>query len=77
MTSKVLAVMALMCLLLFCAVAFDSAPAFAADGLDDMASKESGTLGNKEWDQTQLPGKKEIGMAIGSIFVMIAVVKWL
>lgn len=41
-----------------------------------IASKKDGELGNKEFDQDQLPGKLEIGLGVGSIFVMIAVVKY-
>ena len=36
------------------------------------AAKETGTLGSKEIDEDLLPGKKEIGLAIGSTIAMIA-----
>ncbi|MBI2424450.1 MAG: hypothetical protein HYV27_16590 [Candidatus Hydrogenedentes bacterium] len=40
------------------------------------AAKETGTLGSKEIDEELLPGKKEIGLAIGSTIAMIAVMKY-
>jgi len=45
----------------------------------DMATREGvgGSLGTKEFDQQQLPGKFKIGLGVGSIFVAVAVVKWL
>jgi hypothetical protein len=42
-----------------------------------IAGKKDGELGNKEFDQDQLPGKLEVGLGLGSIVVMIAVVKYL
>jgi len=52
--------------------------AYAAGGASaDKNIAEQTGLGNKEWDKDKLPGKLEIGMGVGSIFVMIAVVKWL
>ena len=41
-----------------------------------MAEKKDGELGNKEWDKDKLPGKLEVSLGVGSIFVMIAVVKY-
>lgn len=41
-----------------------------------IAEKKDGELGNKEWDKDKLPGKLEVSLGIGSIFVMIAVVKY-
>jgi hypothetical protein len=43
----------------------------------DLANKKTGELGKKEFEKDKLPGKLEIGLGIGSIFVMIAVVKYL
>lgn len=43
----------------------------------DLASRDGTQLGTKEFDQDKLPGKLEMGLAVGSFFVMIAVVKWL
>lgn len=43
----------------------------------ELASRESGTLGTKQFDKDKLPGKLEMGLAGGSILVLIAVIKWL
>jgi len=45
----------------------------------DMATRTGvgGSLGTKEFDQKQLPGKFKMGLGIGSIFVAVAAVKWL
>ena len=62
------------------ALGFAAEPAFAQGnaGADkDLASRESGQLATKEFDQDKLPGKLEIGVALGSIVVLIAVFKWL
>ncbi len=40
------------------------------------AERSSTELGTKEFDQDKLPGPLEVGLGIGSIFVMIAVVKY-
>lgn len=42
----------------------------------DIASKQDGELGNKEFDKDKLPGKLEMSLGVGSIFVMIAVLKY-
>ncbi|MCF6285769.1 MAG: hypothetical protein L3K26_11315 [Candidatus Hydrogenedentes bacterium] len=42
-----------------------------------IAAKKDGELGNKEFDQDKLPNKLEVGLGLGSIVVMIAVVKYL
>ena len=42
-----------------------------------IASKKDGELGNKEFDKDKLPNKIEVGLGLGSIVVMIAVVKYL
>ena len=41
-----------------------------------IAAKKDGELGNKEFDKDKLPNKLEVGLGIGSIFVMIAVLKY-
>ena len=43
----------------------------------NIATKKDGELGNKEFDQDKLPGKLEVGLGLGSVVVMIAVVKYL
>jgi hypothetical protein len=43
---------------------------------NDMAMKKDGELGNKEFDKDKLPNKLEISLGVGSIFVMIAVLKY-
>lgn len=45
----------------------------------NLASKKgvAGSLGNKEIDGNQLPGKFEIGLALGSVAAMIAAIKYL
>lgn len=54
-------------------------PAYAQGAAADrsLAAKESGSLGNKEWDKDKLPGKQEVGMALGSIALLFAAFKWL
>ncbi len=42
----------------------------------ELAMKKDGELGNKEFDKDQLPNKLEVSLGIGSIFVMIAVLKY-
>jgi len=41
-----------------------------------IAAKKDGELGNKEFDKDKLPNKLEVSLGIGSIFVMIAVLKY-
>lgn len=55
----------------------EEAYAQSVKGDKSLASKESGTLGTKEFDQEKLPGKLEMGLAAGSIVVMIAAFKYL
>ncbi len=56
-----------------------SAQDAAVSGDKEIATREgvSESLGNKEWDKDQLPGKGKIGFAFGSIIAMIAVIKYL
>jgi hypothetical protein len=42
----------------------------------DLAMKKDGELGNKEFDKDKLPNKLEVSLGVGSIFVMIAVLKY-
>ncbi len=42
----------------------------------ELAMKKDGELGNKGFDKDQLPNKLEVSLGIGSIFVMIAVLKY-
>jgi hypothetical protein len=51
--------------------------AHAQNADKSLAAKDGMELGTKEFDQDKLPGKLEMGLAVGSFFVMIAVVKWL
>jgi hypothetical protein len=57
----------------------DSALAQSSSADKDLATKEgvAASLGNKEFDQDKLPGKLEVSIAFGSVFVLIAVWKWL
>lgn len=63
------------------AFAFIAEPVMAqSSGFDkDIATKKgvSESLGNKKFDEKKLPSKFKMGVGVGSIFVMIAVVKWL
>ncbi|MBX3176169.1 MAG: hypothetical protein KF886_02305 [Candidatus Hydrogenedentes bacterium] len=74
MTKKYLAIAALLCLVLFVgAVCLDMDTVQAQS--NEFASKTG--LGNKEFDKQKLPGKLEVSLGVGSIFVMIAVLKYL
>jgi hypothetical protein len=65
------------CLLLVLALSVFTGEA-AAQGDKDLATKQGlDSLATKQFDKNKLPGKLEMGLAVGSIFVMIAVVKWL
>jgi len=74
MATKYLAIAGLLCLVLCLGMCFGLDQVHAQG--DGIASMESGTLGTKEFDKDKLPGKLEIGLGIGSIFVMIAVLKY-
>lgn len=75
MSRKYLAIAALLCLVLCLGLCL-SVDDVHAQG-NSIAAKKDGELGNKEWDKDKLPGKLEISLGIGSIFVMIAAVKYL
>ena len=74
MATKYLAIAGLLCLgsCLGLGLCVDQAHAQGKD----IASKKDGELGNKEFDKDKLPGKLEISLGVGSIFVMIAVLKY-
>mgnify|MGYP003661695310 CR=1 FL=1 len=75
MATKYLVIIGVLCVLL-CAgmlMGFDDVHAQGKK----IAQKKSGELGQKEWDEDQMPTKLEMGLGVGSIFVMIAVVKYL
>lgn len=74
MTTKYLAIAALLCLVLCIGLCVGVNDVHAQG--QGMASKSSTELGSKEFDKDQLPGKLEISLGIGSIFVMIAVMKY-
>lgn len=72
MTPKTLLMLAALCILLCVALAISTDNAFA------QVAEAGGTkLGTKEFDKDKLPNKWEMGAGFGSIFVMIAVLKWL
>lgn len=73
MNKKFLAIAALLCLVLCLGLCL-SVDDVHAQG-QGIAAQEG--LGNKEFDKDKLPGKLEISLGVGSIFVMIAVVKYL
>jgi hypothetical protein len=67
------------CLILAMSVVFMTEDVYAKDDSATSADKDLATkegLGNKDWDETQLPGKFEIGLAIGSIVALIGVMKF-
>ncbi len=78
-TKSLLAVVAL-CLVLCFAIAVFTQDASAQAAADkELATKKgvSGSLGSKEFEEDKLPGALEIGLAVGSIIAMIAVIKYL
>ena len=75
MSKKYVAIAALLCLVLCLGLCL-SVDDVHAQG-KSIAAKKDGELGNKEWDKDKLPGKLEISLGVGSIFVMIAVLKYL
>lgn len=46
-------------------------------GDKSLAAKDGTQLGQKKFEKDRLPGKLEMGLAVGSFIAMIAVVKWL
>jgi len=65
-------------LAIVCGVA-DAAAKSTSSADKGLAAKKgvSQSLGSKEIEQDKLPGKLEVGLGIGSVIAMIAVVKWL
>ena len=83
MNVKTVLAIGALCLITALALAFLDTPVYAAagdgelSGDKDLATKKGlDALETKEFDKNKLPGKLEIGLAVGSIFAMVAVVKW-
>lgn len=74
---KSLAMLTLACVLLLLVAQTVDAAKGSVGGDKDMASRKGLELGSKKLDQSKMPSKLEMAMGIGSIFVMIAVLKWL
>ena len=64
----------LFCLILMACVVFMTEEVHAQSADQKLAAQEG--LGDKEIDENQLPGKFEIGLAVGSIIAMIGVMKY-
>mgnify|MGYP006864771332 CR=1 FL=1 len=78
MDTKKLLIATVLCLGLcvaFCLMVDQAHAAGAGD--KNLASKTGTQLGTKEFDKDRLPGKGKMAMGFGSIFVMIAVMKYL
>jgi len=75
MASKYLIVIGILCLVM-CVGLLVCGGDVHAQG-QGIAAKKDGELGTKEFDKDRLPNKIEVGLGIGSFFVMIAVVKYL
>lgn len=79
LSSKTVLAAVFFCLILVTCVAVLTEDVYAKDDAAASADKDLATkegLGNKDWDESQLPGKFEIGLAIGSIVAMIGVMKF-
>lgn len=74
MNVRILLVVGVMCLMLCLAFALDPSPAHAQKTQIDKKGTE---LGTKEFDEDKLPSKTKIMVGLGSIPVMIIVVKYL
>lgn len=77
MDSKKLLVAAVLCLGLCVVFCLLVDKAHAAGGDQKLAAKKGTELGTKEFDKDRMPGKGKMAMGFGSIFVMIAVMKYL
>jgi len=68
-----------LCLALVLLVEEASAAASTSGADKGMATKKGvgQSLGSKEIEEDKLPGKLEMGLAVGSIIALIAVIKWL
>lgn len=75
---KWIAVAALLCLLLVACDSGSSTPAPTADArsADQRTAMRQGLEHSKEVDRQKLPGRLEMGLAIGSIIAMIGVLKY-
>ena len=71
--TKILAMIALLCLVFCLAIGLSTEPALAQDDMGTGGTK----LGTKEFDKEKLPNKWEMAAGVGSLFVAYAVVKWL
>lgn len=74
MNVKIIMIAALVCAACMALLLISSEPAWAQSADQKTAMREG--LGNKEIDESKLPGKLEIGLAIGSIIAMIGVLKF-
>lgn len=62
------------CLMLMFCIMGMTEDAYAQSADQKLAAQEG--LGDKDIDEEQLPGKFEIGLAVGSIVAMIGVLKY-
>jgi hypothetical protein len=69
MSAKPLIMMVALCLLLCFAMLLLTSDAHAQGSTDTK-------LGNKEWDENKLPGKKEFAIAGFSVLALIGVIKY-
>lgn len=83
MTMKTVLAACALCMLLCFALAVLSSTVHAAppekglSGDKELATRKGlDSLKTKEFDEKRLPGKLQVGIAIGSFIAMIAVVKW-
>ena len=74
MNVRILLVIGVLCLIFCLAFALDSSPAYAQKS---QINKKGVELGNKDIEESKLPSKKKIMLGLGSIPVMIIVVKYL
>lgn len=75
MATKYLVLFGVLCLVLCLGLVLCADTAHAQG--KSIANKKDGELGNKEFEKDKLPTKLEAGLGVGSIFVMIFVVKYL
>ncbi len=80
MDTKSLLAVAVLCLVLCVAIAVFTEDASAQASADKELATKTGvgeSLGTKEFEEDKLPGALEVGLAVGSIIAMIAVIKYL
>ncbi len=75
MSAKMVVSLAVLAIVLCAGLALCTNSAYAQSADQKLAERTG--LGNKEFDKSKMPGKLEVGLGFGSIFVMIAVMKWL